>query len=242
MFSKRKICGLSKAHSARQNEKLSKFFVTAMSICKFAAVYLSKTPALMPAIFSDFMWRGLPEVDGVGQVYLTFDDGPHEQWTPWVMDQLEAHNGRGTFFLVGENVDRHPELYAQILERGHRVGGHTQSHTNGWEASNITYLRSYLQCQEKVESDLFRPPFGRISTAQARAVSTRSKIVMWDVLTGDFDHSRSPKSCVDATLAAVEPGSIVVMHDSEKAAPRLREVLPALLNRLDEKGWSAASL
>ena len=210
-----------------------------MSLHICTAVYLSKTPSIVPALFKSLTWTGPADR---GQVYLTFDDGPHPEHTPWAMSQLEAAGGRGTFFVVGENVDRHPALFAEISSRGHAVGNHTQSHNSGWTTSNFTYLRSYLACQKRVGGELFRPPFGRINSAQAQAILKRSQVVMWDVLSGDFDTERSPESCVEETLKSVRPGSIVVLHDSEKAAPRMRAVLPALLDYLSEKGWTAAAL
>jgi peptidoglycan/xylan/chitin deacetylase (PgdA/CDA1 family) len=219
----------------RQNESYAIYLL--LHLCR--SVYLSKTPSFVPAIFKALSWTGPSEK---GQVYLTFDDGPHPEHTAWAMDQLEAAGGRGTFFVVGENVDQHPTLFAEIQARGHSVGNHTQSHNSGWASSNFAYLRSYLTCQKKVASPLFRPPFGRISNAQAQAILKRSRVVMWDVLSGDFDTSRSPASCVEATLKAVKPGSIVVLHDSEKAAPRMRAVLPALLEHLAERGWTATAL
>jgi len=175
-------------------------------------------------------------------VHLTFDDGPHPDWTPFVLDELGKRGQKGTFFCVGENIERFPEVFDRIRNEGHAWGNHTMHHESGWSTSHMSYLRSYLECEELTQSGLFRPPYGRITAAQATAIGARSQVVMWTVLTGDFDRRRNPAHCLAATLRAMRPGAIVVMHDSEKAAPRLTGLLPGVLDFLEARGWRSGPL
>lgn len=182
-------------------------------------------------MFPEFIWRG----EGPA-VHLTFDDGPHPEWTPFVLDALSGTPHKATFFCVGDNVLRHPDVFRRIQEEGHAWGNHTMRHESGWRTGLFAYLRSHVQCEQLTQSGLFRPPYGRMTKAQARAISKRNQVVMWDVLTGDFDVKRSWQDCLDSTVKAMRPGSIVVMHDSEKAAARLTQLLPALLAHMETAG------
>lgn len=200
-------------------------------------VYSTRIPRAVPPLFPEFLWRG----SGPG-VHLTFDDGPHPVWTPFVLDQLAHHGQKATFFCVGDNIRRYPEVFDRIRREGHSWGNHTMRHESGWTTSSFAYLRSHLECDALTASGLFRPPYGRMTKAQARAVGRRNRIVMWDVLTGDFDRRRTAEECWEATAQALRPGSIVVMHDSDKAGPRLEGLLPRLLAHLDEKGWRSEAI
>ena len=176
------------------------------------------------------------------EVYFTFDDGPHPEITPWVMDQLEAYNGKGTFFMVGDNAVKYPEVVQQVLDRGHAIGNHTHHHIKGWNTGVEAYVADVQKAQAHLPTALFRPPYGRITPAQVRALKPHFTIVMWEVLTGDFDRYITAVDCTRAVVKHTRPGSLVVYHDSEKSFPRLRESLPAALQALQAKGYSFKAL
>ncbi|MFN3341266.1 MAG: polysaccharide deacetylase family protein, partial [Flavobacteriales bacterium] len=138
---------------------------------------------------------------------------------------------------IGENVRKHPEIYRQILKEGHRTGNHTQHHINGWKTSKINYLRQSLLCSQYVQSDLFRPPYGRISRTQAKALKSRFRIIMWDVLSMDYDKTISREKCLVNVVKNAGPGSIIVFHDSLKAADKMLYALPAMLDHFSKKGF-----
>ena len=204
---------------------------------ELTGVYSTRVPKAVPTLFPEFIWQGNGQA-----VHLTFDDGPHPEWTPFVLDELGRRGHKGTFFCVGNNILRYPDVFDRIRDEGHAWGNHTMRHESGWATPDWAYLRSYLECEAITGSGLFRPPYGRITKGQARAIGSRSKVVMWTVLTGDFDGRRQPETCLEATIRAIKPGAIAVMHDSEKAAPRLRTVLPGVLDFLESKGWHSEAL
>ncbi len=197
-------------------------------------MYTVRPPYLLKAFYHDLEWR-IP-VPG-RSLFLTFDDGPIPEVTPQVLDMLDAFGAKATFFCIGDNVRKHPEIYRDILQRGHAVGNHTQHHLNGWKVPDRRYYRNVLQCAEWVQSDLFRPPYGRITPTQAKVLGRRFRIIMWDVLSGDFDTSLSPASCLRRVTAKARPGSVIVFHDSIKAAPRMLSVLPEALSRWTNQGY-----
>lgn len=209
------------------------------ALAEIADVYATRIPRTVPVLFPDFLWRG--ERSGIG-VHLTFDDGPHPEWTPRILDMLSDRGHKATFFCVGSNVERHPAVFDRIREEGHSWGNHTMHHESGWTTSDFAYLKSYLQCEAITGSGLFRPPYGRIGRSQARAISTRSQIVMWDLLTGDFDPRRTASDCLEASLRHLQPGSIAVLHDSQKAAPRTMGLLEGLLDQFDALGLRGLAL
>ncbi|MEO0405234.1 MAG: polysaccharide deacetylase family protein, partial [Bacteroidota bacterium] len=139
-------------------------------------MYLTKTPEIIKPIAKDLLWN---KARGERKIYLTFDDGPHPEITRKVMDILDVYVAKATFFCVGENVEKHPEICEELISRGHRLGGHTFDHSNGWKSSWTAYMRSYLKGQDMVKSDLFRPPYGRITSLQAKSIKRKSTIVMW---------------------------------------------------------------
>jgi len=202
-------------------------------------VYATRIPEPVPSLFPAFVWSG--DADG-REVHLTFDDGPHPEWTPRILDMLGAAGQKATFFCVGQNVERHPEVFARIQDEGHSWGNHTMQHESGWSTGQFAYLKSFLACEAITKSGLFRPPYGRMTRGQAKAIATRSRIVMWDLLTGDFDQKRTQDQCLKSTLGHLRPGSIAVMHDSQKAAPRTLGLLAGLLQRIEDQGWNAAAL
>jgi peptidoglycan/xylan/chitin deacetylase (PgdA/CDA1 family) len=173
-------------------------------------------------------------------LYLSFDDGPHPVVTPFVLDELEKYGAKGTFFCIGKNVEAHPEIYRRILMEGHRVGNHTQDHLNGWKVDDRRYLENILVASRRIDSDLFRPPYGRIgalASSVLRSAPFNYSIIMWDVLSADFDRSLTGERCARNVIRHGRPGSIVVFHDSEKAFERLREALPMVLKKFVAEGY-----
>lgn len=201
--------------------------------------YFIKTPWIVKKVFPDYVWS-LPE--GEKDVYLTFDDGPHPVITPWVLDELKKYDARATFFCIGRNVQAQGEVYERILREGHSTGNHTHNHLNGWKTDAKEYIDDVAQAAKVIRSDLFRPPYGKIRAQQAKLVASamqvkQSKIIMWDVLSADFDKSYSPQQCLDNVMKNVRPGSVVVFHDSEKAEKNLKYILPSILSELGSSGY-----
>jgi peptidoglycan/xylan/chitin deacetylase (PgdA/CDA1 family) len=202
-----------------------------------------KIPFWIPLIFPRYTWR-LPTTQPV--VYLTFDDGPHPQITPWVLELLQQYKAKATFFCIGKNVSDHPQVYRQILSEGHAVGNHTFDHLNGLKAGNKEYLDSVQAAARVIDSKLFRPPYGRIRSIQAtqikRMLGAGARIIMWDVLSADFDPGLLPEQCLQRVLKHTRQGSIIVFHDSEKAFTNLEAILPRVLQVLQEKGFQFAPI
>lgn len=201
--------------------------------------YFLKVPRWVRWFYSGYLWK-VPVTDRT--VFLTFDDGPHPVITPWVLNELKKVGARATFFCIGKNVEQHPAIYQQILSEGHITGNHTYSHLNGWHTRTGDYLGDIKKATYVIRSNLFRPPYGRIKKRQAQKLAgimgkENVKIVMWDVLSADFDRSISPQTCADIVLKHVEPGSVIVFHDSEKAFPNLRLALPRVLSELKKSGF-----
>jgi peptidoglycan/xylan/chitin deacetylase (PgdA/CDA1 family) len=157
-----------------------------------------------------------------------------------VLEELRKFGGKGTFFCVGKNVEAYPEIFRRILMEGHRVGNHTQDHLDGWKVDGRRYLQNIAAAAKRIDSDLFRPPYGRIGTLQSvvlRSPPLNYKIIMWDVLSADFDRTLSGERCARNVIRHGRPGSIVVFHDSEKAFERLREALPSVLKDFASRGY-----
>jgi peptidoglycan/xylan/chitin deacetylase (PgdA/CDA1 family) len=198
-------------------------------------MYLTRTPAFIQHLLPGFTWRS--ETSG-SLLHLTFDDGPIPEITPWVLDQLKEFEARATFFCVGENVKRYPQVFQRIIDEGHTVGNHTYNHVSGWSYDPQTYINNVSICSELVDSNLFRPPYGRLGRKQARTLKEqRYRIVMWDVLSGDFDRAIDPEQCYRNVVDNAKPGSIVVFHDSIKAEKNLKWALPKVLHFYAEKGY-----
>jgi len=206
--------------------------------------YWVKTPKWLPQLFpKELIWKMPPEEEPA--VYLSFDDGPHPVATPFVLDLLKQHKAKATFFCIGKNVVEHADLYQRILEEGHTVGNHSHNHMNGWKTDNHSYLSNIFKAGKHIQSRNFRPPYGRIKMSQAKRLSAGRRpwhIYMWDVLSGDFDTQISPEQCLQFVLENLEPGSIVVFHDSEKAFPRMSYALPRVLQYCEEKNWKLKAL
>lgn len=199
-------------------------------------MYIHKTPGWLKFLYPGLLWDHFGEND---RIYLTFDDGPVPEVTPFVLDQLERFGAKATFFCVGENVSRNPELYQQLVNAGHSWGNHTYNHLNGWRSPDPDYLENIQRCQELLAEDdekpMFRPPYGRIKRSQIRRLKSDYRIVMWDLLTGDFDAEMTPEKCLETSIRLTRPGSIVIFHDSQKSWQNLQFVLPRYLEYFQQR-------
>ena len=184
-------------------------------------------------------------------VYLTFDDGPIPNVTDFVLNTLKTFKIKATFFCIGDNIIKHPELFERLKNEGHSIGNHTFNHLNGWKTNDDTYLRNVLKCQELTQTSLFRPPYVRIKKSQIRKLKAQSlklkantqlQIVMWDVLSADFDPSISPKKCYKNVINNTKNGSIIVFHDSLKTYEKLQYALPKAIHHLINKGYQFGKL
>jgi peptidoglycan-N-acetylglucosamine deacetylase len=202
-------------------------------------MYLVKTPKLVQTVFDSFLWKIETETP---TVYLTFDDGPIPKLTPWVLDLLDQYDAKATFFCVGDNVKKHPTIYHDILKRGHNVGNHTFNHLNGWKSDHYTYVKNVLKCKQYIDTNIFRPPYGKLKPKQAAYIQKLFKIVMWDVLSGDFDTKITPEQCLDNVLKNIQKNSIIVFHDNIKAEKNLKYTLPLTLDFIKKQGWKADSI
>jgi peptidoglycan-N-acetylglucosamine deacetylase len=204
-------------------------------------MYFIKTPYLLKKAFPKRVWH-IATNDKV--LYLTFDDGPHPTITPFVLEQLKQYNAKATFFCIGKNVELYPEVFEQIESEHHSIGNHTQHHLNGFKTDDDEYIRNINEARKCINSNLFRPPYGRCTSFQAKIISQQlnMNIIMWDVLSGDFDTSITPKSCTENVLLNATKGSIIVFHDSEKAFERLKEALPKTLEYFSKKGYTFKAL
>ncbi|GGK81974.1 polysaccharide deacetylase family protein [Rufibacter glacialis] len=183
-------------------------------------------------------------------LYLTFDDGPIPEVTPFVLEQLALFGAQATFFCVGENLERHAAVAKQALAQGHRLANHTQQHVKAWHLSPEAYLEQVAQCQavlkelgaETAGPKLFRPPYGQMTPWHLRLLQPAYQVVMWNMLTYDFDETLSPETCLRKAVSFCKPGSVVVFHDSLKAEKNLRYVLPRLLRHFSDQGFSFKTL
>jgi len=206
-------------------------------------MYFIKTPFWLRLIYRSCIWRK-PNQERV--LYLSFDDGPHPEATPFVLAQLAYFNAKASFFCIGKNVQLYPEIYATIIAAGHVVGNHTQNHMNGWKNNTENYIADIQEATKVIDSNLFRPPYGRISFAQIKALrsdpSLPTEIIMWDVLSGDFDTTINGEQCAQNVIQHAGPGSIIVFHDSAKAMDRLRIALPKVLLHFSNLGYQFKTL
>ena len=202
-------------------------------------MYLIKTPFWLRAIYPSGTWQ-IPTKQKV--IYLSFDDGPHPQATSFVLEQLNKFNAKGTFFCIGKNVLAFPNLYESILTQGHAVGNHTYDHLNGWKVCRQDYIQNIKAASKLISSNLFRPPYGRIKPSQIKSLSQDSSLpqqmIMWDVLSADFDIRLQGEQCAQHVIENAVPGSIVVFHDSAKAWERLQVALPIVLHHFTYLGYT----
>lgn len=201
-------------------------------------MYLAKTPWLLKKLYPGLTWHKSRDSHCI---YLTFDDGPIPIVTPFVLNILKQYQAKATFFCIGDNVNKHPEIYKQLLDEGHRIGNHTYNHLKGWVTEDETYIANFLKCDELLHTQLFRPPYGRAKRLQVKKLkqlNPQLDVIMWDVLSGDFDRQLSPDGCLNNVLKYTGNGSIVVFHDSLKAFPRLEYTLPRALEYWSKQGYT----
>lgn len=216
--------------------------------------YWTKTNAIIKKIFHNYIWD-IP--NDINKVYLTFDDGPTPEITPWTLAQLKRYNAKATFFCIGDNILKYPEIFHQIIQEGHAIGNHTFNHLNGWKTSKQDYFENVSLCEQQIQkskinnltrgsanwqskSKIFRPPYGKIKKSQSTILRKLGfKIIMWDVLSADFDTKITPEKCLDNVISNVKSGSIIVFHDSKKSFKNLEYALPKTLAFLKEKGFSS---
>ncbi len=202
-------------------------------------MYPARSPYLLTKVYPRAIWRMNTTAR---KIYLTFDDGPVPEVTPWVLDVLKEAFIKATFFCVGENVVRHPEIYERILRENHSVGNHTHHHLNGWKTPFQTYIDNVQQCAQYVTSSLFRPPYGRMRKDQRQLIETHFTIVMWDVISGDFDERLSPEKCLKNVVSCVRNGSIILFHDSYKAQKNMQYTLPRFISFAKSQGYEFEKL
>ncbi len=197
-------------------------------------MYPVKIPAIIKPFAKDLLWS----VDTKEKIlYLTFDDGPIPGVTDKALDTLKEYDAKATFFCLGKNVEMHPGLFQRILDEGHTVGNHSYNHPDGWKTPLISYVKNALQTDKIFKTPLFRPPYGRITMAQSAMLKKRFRIVMWHVISGDFDLTISKEKCLQNVLGNSEKGSIVVFHDSLKAAPNMHFALEGTLKHFAASGY-----
>jgi peptidoglycan-N-acetylglucosamine deacetylase len=199
--------------------------------------YMVKSPWWLKKLYPGCLWD-MPEKEKT--LYLTFDDGPHPTITPFVLEELKKYNAKATFFCIGENVARHPDIFQRLIDEGHAVGNHTNSHVNGWKTADADYINDIHNASQYINSTLFRPPYGRIKRSQLRYLTkgdNKMTIVMWNILAGDWETSLDPVVCFERVKRKVSGGDIIVFHDSEKAWNRMSYTLPKLLDHFNQLGF-----
>lgn len=197
-----------------------------------------KPPKFIKKIFPTLIW----ELESDDSVFLTFDDGPTPGITEWILETLAKYDAKATFFCLGKNAEMYPELLEAIVKAGHKIGNHTYSHQKGWNMSLERYVEDVDFANYILKTDIFRPPYGRIKPIQAKKLSERYNLIMWDVLSQDYNSLLSPKQCLKNVTKHVQAGSIVVFHDSEKSFKNMSYALPKTLEFLKEKGLKCTTI
>ncbi len=212
-----------------------------------------KTNYVIKKVFRNYIW----EIPNSGkQVFLTFDDGPTPEITDWTLEQLKRYDAKATFFCIGDNIEKHPEIFQKVINEGHSIGNHTFNHLKGWETANEAYIQNVAKCSAALDlqiknngqpatgnQQLFRPPYGKIKPSQSVVLRKLGyKIIMWDIVSYDFSKDTSPEKCLDNVLKNVQAGSIIVFHDSLKAEQNLKYALPKTLQFLKEKGFVCSKI
>jgi peptidoglycan-N-acetylglucosamine deacetylase len=206
---------------------------------------MTATPRIFDIMYPKRVWRK-PADKKI--IYLTFDDGPIADITPWVLETLQKYNAKATFFVVGENVIKNPQILKETKSAGHQIGNHTYNHLNGWKTANMPYLENVRMGKNTIEDILgteirqFRPPYGRLTPTQATEITHSQELIMWSVLSKDYDQKLSPQKCLENTINASQNGSIVLFHDSIKAENNIKQVLPHYLDYFSQKGFTFEAL
>lgn len=207
-----------------------------------------KTPVVAKKMFPNYVWD-IATSDKV--IYLTFDDGPTPEITNWTLDVLKQFNAKATFFCIGNNIEKHPKIFKNIITDGHVIGNHTQNHIKGWKTKTKNYLKNIAEAEEVIDKyfpkaktpKLFRPPYGQITPKQGKKlIELGYNIIMWDVLSFDWDKDVKPETCLENVITKATNGSIIVFHDSIKASKNMQYALPKVLEYFTEKGYSFESL
>jgi peptidoglycan/xylan/chitin deacetylase (PgdA/CDA1 family) len=203
--------------------------------------YWVSTGSFIKALFSKYVWA-IPNQEN--KIFLTFDDGPIPEITEWVLEELKKYDAKATFFCIGNNIEKNPAIFNKILADGHAIGNHTFNHRNGWKSSLEDYIEEVRLCDLQIKAHtpkgglLFRPPYGKLKPAQAMELRKKGyKIIMWEVLSADFDHSISPQKCLKNVISNTTSGSVVVFHDSIKGYENLKYTLPIALKYWHQKGY-----
>jgi peptidoglycan-N-acetylglucosamine deacetylase len=208
-------------------------------------LYFITTPGWLRKFFPGCVWDIVTKEK---KIYLTFDDGPHPIITPFVLAELKKYNAKATFFCIGDNVKKFPQIYQQVIDEGHAIGNHTMHHINGWKNSDEKYLKDIAEANKYIKSNLFRPPYGRIKRSQIKKIKSENclqptanyplQTIMWSVLAGDWVATLTPQKCFEQVKHKIYPGCIVVFHDSEKANERMAYALPKLLKHFTQQGFT----
>ena len=201
--------------------------------------YWIKTPRIVPLIFFRLLWRFSPYKP---VVYLTFDDGPNESTTSDILKILEGEKVKGTFFCIGNNVVKNPEIFKEITEKGHRVGNHSMSHVNGWKVMKNKYLKDVEKADKIIKSNLFRPPYGKLNFRSTSQLKKKFEIVMWDINSGDFDKTLSYSQVIENVLKNARNGSIIVLHDNKKFKHLTLNALLPIIKGLKNKGFAMEAI
>ncbi len=202
-------------------------------------MYLVKTPQFVQSLFPNQIWK-IPSSQK--RVFLTFDDGPIPNVTHWVLEQLNQYNAKATFFCVGDNISKYPSIFEELKNEEHAIGNHTFHHLNGWFTENKEYLLDVKKGAVISKSNLFRPPYGKLKPSQSMFIQRHFNIIMWDILSGDFDTKITKQQCLDNVLQNISNGSIIVFHDSLKTIEKLEYVLPVVLKELYNQGYSMEAI
>jgi peptidoglycan-N-acetylglucosamine deacetylase len=194
------------------------------------------TPKFIQALFPSLIWR---KETNNKEIWLTFDDGPDPEVTPWILNVLKQEDVKATFFLVGEQIEEFPDLVVAIINEGHIIANHSYSHLNGWLCNKEKYLSDVEKCQELMpENQLFRPPYGKITKAQIKLLKEKYKIILWDVLSWDFQQNTSPQRVQENILRNTKEGSIIVLHNNQKSYKNLTSILEETIQELKKRGFN----
>lgn len=203
-----------------------------------------KTPIIAKKMFPNYVWD-IPSTNKT--IYLTFDDGPTPEVTNWTLNTLKKFNAKATFFCIGNNINKHPEIFKNIVIEGHSIGNHTQNHIKGWKTKSKNYLKNIEEAKKSIEEQittsetktLFRPPYGQITPKQGKKLTALGyKIIMWDILSFDWDKNVSEENSLNNVISKAKEGSIIVFHDSIKASRNMKYALPKVLEHFSNQGYT----